>query len=111
MTFTAKPDPQRIWAVIQAIPRGETASYGQVAMRAGLPGRARWVAQLLASGQGPVGLPWHRVVRSDGRIAFDPDSAGYLEQVQRLRAEGIPVTAGKVRLTDTRRNLDEALWR
>lgn len=109
MTSSSSLDPAKVWRAIQAIPRGETASYGQIALRAGYPGRARWVASLLSRQQGPPQLPWHRVVRADGRIAFERDSADYLEQTQRLRAEGVTVTDGKVD-TNPRRNLDEALW-
>ncbi|HZV37367.1 MAG TPA: MGMT family protein, partial [Pseudoxanthomonas sp.] len=36
-----KTSIQRILAVVRAIPRGQVAGYGEVARRAGLPGRAR----------------------------------------------------------------------
>ena len=100
---------ERILAAIRAIPRGEVAGYGHVARRAGLPGRARLVARVLSGNEDP-GLPWHRILRSDGRIAFPPGSPGFAEQSQRLRAEGVKVENGRVkrpRRTDT---LDEALW-
>src|SRR5690606_41209191 len=88
------PDPAaRILASVRAIPRGEVAGYGEVARRAGLPGRARWVAKLLAGSDDPP-LPWHRVLRSDGRIAFPPGSAAWTEQGGRRRAEGVGVAAG-----------------
>ena len=74
-----------ILAVVRAIPSGETLAYGEVARRAGLPRRARWVAKLLATAA-DESLPWHRVLRSDGRIAFAEGSAGFHEQVRRLRA-------------------------
>ena len=34
-------------------------------------------------------LPWHRVVASDGRISLPKGSASWMEQRQRLIAEGI----------------------
>ena len=37
----------RIYAAIAAIPPGRVASYGAIAARAGLPGRARLVGRLL----------------------------------------------------------------
>lgn len=98
---------QRILAAVRAIPAGEVAGYGEVARRAGLPGRARQVARLLA-GNGEAGLPWHRVVRSDGRIAFPTGSAGFEEQVRRLRAEGVALHAGRVARRPA--SLDETLW-
>ena len=38
---------EAIWRAVRAIPRGEVATYGAVAKRAGLPGRARLVGQAL----------------------------------------------------------------
>ena len=99
----------RIFAVIRAIPAGEVAGYGEVARRAGLPGRARMVARLLATG-GEAGLPWHRVLRSDGRIAFPAGSARYEEQSARLRGEGVVVAGGRVVGLRARPSLDETLW-
>lgn len=100
----------RILAAIRAIPRGEIAAYGVVAQRAGLPGRARLVARVLAGNVDPA-LPWHRVMRAGGRIAFPVGSPGFDEQCRRLRAEGVPVDAvGRVRIATPARSLDEELW-
>jgi methylated-DNA-protein-cysteine methyltransferase-like protein len=99
----------RILATIRAIPRGEVAGYGEVARRAGLPGRARMVARLLSHNEDPT-LPWHRVLRSDGRIAFPPDAPEFAEQSQRLRAEGVRVEAGRVRGVRAAATLDEQIW-
>lgn len=99
----------RILAAIRAIPRGQVAGYGEVARRAGLPGRARLVARILGQNEDPK-LPWHRVLRSDGRIAFPDGSRGYREQSQRLRAEGVRVEKGRVRGLKAARDLDEVLW-
>ncbi len=100
---------ERILAAIRAVPRGSVAGYGQVAQRAGLPGRARMVARLLAGNEDPS-LPWHRILRSDGRIAFPPGSAGFREQARRLRADGVAVENGRVRMPRAGRDLDAALW-
>lgn len=103
----ANADVERILAAIRAIPRGCVAGYGHVARRAGLPGRARLVARVLGRNDDP-GLPWHRVLRSDGRIAFPPGSEGWRDQARRLRDEGVEVVDGRVRMpADT---LDAALW-
>ncbi|MGY0504062.1 MGMT family protein [Luteimonas sp. e5] len=100
----------RILAVVSAIPHGEVRSYGEVARRAGLPGRARWVARVLAESP-QTGLPWHRVLRSDGRIAFAADSDDFIEQRRRLRAEGVVVSeAGRVAGMPRSGTLDAALW-
>lgn len=101
----------RILAAIRAIPRGETAAYGVVAQRAGLPGRARLVARLLAQNDDPR-LPWHRVLRADGRSAFPPGSEQQREQLDRLRREGVAIDAhGRVRSgTHGAKTVDEAVW-
>lgn len=91
----APDDPvrQRILAVVDEIPRGRVATYGQVAAEAGLPRRARLVGRVLAElGPGSL-LPWHRVVAATGRIAPRP-GLGPREQARRLRAEGVPVDRG-----------------
>jgi len=108
MTVLSAAD--RILAAIRALPRGQVAGYGEIARRAGLPGRARLVARLLAGNDDPE-LPWHRVLRSDGRIAFPADSAHFAEQVQRLRAEGVVIEGGRVRGQRAAASLDEMLWR
>jgi methylated-DNA-protein-cysteine methyltransferase-like protein len=101
----------RIARVIRSIPEGCVASYGEIATRAGLPGRARLVGHVLGAAPGQ-GLPWHRVLRSDGRIAFPPGSRSFREQVRRLAAEGILVIRRKVDLAahGWERNLDAVLW-
>lgn len=99
----------RILHAIRAIPRGQVAGYGEVASRAGLPGRARLVAKVLAGNDDPD-LPWHRVLRADGRIAMPEGSRGWREQSQRLRAEGLQVAQGRVKRAPPADPLDEALW-
>ena len=103
------PANERILAVVRAIPRGQVAGYGDVARRAGLPGRARLAAKVLSGNTDPA-LPWHRVLRSDGRIAFPEGSRGYREQSQRLRAEGVKVERGRVRMPKVVPDLDAEIW-
>jgi methylated-DNA-protein-cysteine methyltransferase-like protein len=100
---------ERILAAIRAVPRGEVAGYGHIARRAGLPGRARMVARVLGGNEDP-GLPWHRILRSDGRIAFPPGSRGFREQSKRLRAEGVDVREGRVRMPRAEASIDEQVW-
>lgn len=100
---------RRVVATIRAIPRGEVAGYGEVARRAGLPGRARLVARLLSGNDDPD-LPWHRVVRADGCIAFPAGSKQFDEQCSRLRSEGLRVEAGRVRGVRAAATLDAQVW-
>lgn len=101
-----------ILRVIAAIPAGCVASYGEIAERAGLPRRARLVGRVLREAGAGARLPWHRVLRADGRIAFPPGSRGHREQRQRLNAEGVLVRGGRVDLArhGWQRDLDAELW-
>jgi methylated-DNA-protein-cysteine methyltransferase-like protein len=102
----------RIYAAIAAIPVGRVASYGQIAARAGLPGRARLVGSALRDTPAGVELPWFRVLHADGTIALRPGSRGFLEQSRRLRAEGVTVQHGRVPIEafGLDRDLDTVLW-
>jgi methylated-DNA-[protein]-cysteine S-methyltransferase len=59
---------RRVLDGVRTIPRGATASYGEVARRIGMPGAARAVGG--AVGRNPVGLlvPCHRVIAADGTL-------------------------------------------
>jgi methylated-DNA-[protein]-cysteine S-methyltransferase len=64
-----RPDWDRlVLGAVRSIPRGRTASYGEVARRIGRPGAARAVGG--AVGRNPVGLliPCHRVIAGDGSL-------------------------------------------
>jgi methylated-DNA-protein-cysteine methyltransferase related protein len=101
---------RRILAAVHAIPVGQVASYSVVGRRVGLPRGARQVARVLSRNDDPS-LPWHRVLRADGRIALPAGSAQFREQVRRLRAEGVAVVAGRVRMGQVADDdLDAVLW-
>jgi O-6-methylguanine DNA methyltransferase len=59
---------QLVLEAVHAIPRGQVASYGEVARRIGRTGAARAVGG--AVGRNPVGLliPCHRVIAGDGTL-------------------------------------------
>lgn len=88
----------RIVQILALIPAGVATSYGQIAELAGLPGRARLVARVLA--QLPEGstIPWQRVLRSDRRPAFAIGSASWQRQVSALALEGVVLANGRVPL-------------
>lgn len=87
---------EAIWQMVCAIPRGRASTYGAVARAAGLPGRARLTGFALRVAPRELNLPWHRVVGAGGRIVFPSGSREHREQARRLRAEGVPVTAGRI---------------
>ncbi len=87
---------QRIWQVVMAVPPGRVVSYGQVAEMAGLGRQARFVGRALGKLPDGHGVPWFRVLRSTGQIAFPEGSAAFERQVSLLRAEGVEVENGRV---------------
>lgn len=85
----------RIRAVVRRIPRGRVATYGQVALVAGMPGAARLVGYALHSSGPEHALPWHRVLGAGGRLTLAKlDPATAMTQRIRLEAEGVPFVAG-----------------
>ncbi len=53
---------QRVWEALRAVPAGETATYGELAARAGAPLAAQAVGQAGARNPIPVLIPCHRAV-------------------------------------------------
>jgi len=104
---------RRIWETIQDIPPGCVANYGQIAEVAGIPRGARQVGYALRHAPKGLELPWHRVVTSSGKSAFDPNSRHFKIQRERLANEDVPVLDGKVDMNKYRwaPELDEILWK
>jgi methylated-DNA-protein-cysteine methyltransferase-like protein len=103
-----------VWAVVAAIPRGSTLAYGEVARRARMPRRARWIGRALGEAPRRLRLPWHRVIGAANRIAFPAGSSAHREQAARLRAEGLTIRGRQVidrRVPAHRRDLDAWLWK
>jgi len=94
---------ERVWQTVNAIPIGKVASYGQIADLAGLPGRARWIGKAMSCAPHTMQLPWHRVIRSNGQLAFDRSSQHGQTQSETLIAEGVPVIKHRV-------NMAEFMW-
>jgi methylated-DNA-protein-cysteine methyltransferase-like protein len=86
---------ERVRAVLERLQPGEVVTYGEVAADAGRPGAARAVGHLLATR--PADLPWWRVVTASGRLVPGHEA----EHARRLRAEGVRLHDGKVRLRGT----------
>lgn len=80
----------RIWAVVRRIPRGQVATYGQIAALAGLPGAARQVGYALAAlPSDEAGVPWQRVVNARGEVSARAEPGADEEQRALLEAEGV----------------------
>jgi methylated-DNA-[protein]-cysteine S-methyltransferase len=68
LEMTGTPFQRRVWRALQEIPYGETATYGELALRVGRPSASRAVG--LANGRNPVAVivPCHRVIGADGNL-------------------------------------------
>jgi methylated-DNA-protein-cysteine methyltransferase-like protein len=104
---------RRIWETVLEVPNGCVASYGQIAEFSGIPRGARQVGYALRHTPENLELPWHRVVTSSGKIAFDAGSRHFQLQRDRLREEGIAVMNGRIDIKKYRwvPDLDELLWK
>ena len=62
------PSQKGVWRILQAIPFGQTLSYGQIAQRLGRPAASRAVGA--ANGRNPISIviPCHRVIGSGGKL-------------------------------------------
>jgi alkylated DNA nucleotide flippase Atl1/ribonuclease BN (tRNA processing enzyme) len=79
----------RIYAIVNRIPPGKVATYGQIAILAGMPGHARQVGYALHTLPEGSGVPWQRVINRKGRISLRAyPSAEYLQRAL-LEAEGV----------------------
>jgi methylated-DNA-[protein]-cysteine S-methyltransferase len=59
---------QRAWELIDRIPYGRTATYGELARELGEPGMAREVGAAVGANPLAIVRPCHRVVGKDGRL-------------------------------------------
>ena len=88
---------ERVWSLVQQIPRGRVATYGQLSEMIEhrlSPVGIGWAIRAAAMGS----IPWHRVINSQGGISTDREHPGL--QRRRLEAEGVRFDAeGKVDLT------------
>jgi methylated-DNA-[protein]-cysteine S-methyltransferase len=91
------PFQQRCWRACQAIPRGQTRSYRQLAVAAGSSiGAARAAGQAMRNNPVPILVPCHRVVATDGRLhgfsgQTDPAGRELWLKARLLELEGVEV--------------------
>jgi len=95
-----KVKAERIWNTVSKVPSGKVASYGQIADLAGLPGRARLVGKVLGYAPKSLKLPWYRILRSSGQLAFNAGSKEAETQKGLLQEEGVVVLKNRVKIKD-----------
>lgn len=77
-----------IYDWVRQVPEGKVATYGQIA---GLVGKcsARQVGYAMAALPDGSGVPWHRIINSQGSISLRTGSEGHRLQRILLEAEGV----------------------
>ncbi len=86
------PFTQKIIEVVQSIPQGKVASYGQIAVYIGSPRSARQVGWTLRQIGAETNIPWWRVVNQKGVISIDGNMHADRDlQKKLLQADGIDV--------------------
>lgn len=76
---------QDVLNIVDIIPLGRVASYGQIARLIGRPRNARLVGKALGKAGNYGKHPCHRVVTATGRLV-----PGWFDQRPMLLAEGVP---------------------
>lgn len=97
------PDPKQfnpvVWLIVQQIPAGKVSTYGQIASMIPPPEGvtppeyarlgSRWVGTAMNNTPPDSGVPWQRVINSQGKISLPPGSLASHKQRTLLEAEGV----------------------
>ena len=83
---------ERIYIEVKKIPLGETATYGEIAKKAGTSPRV--VGFALHKNPDPENIPCHRVVFKDGSLSKNFAFGGEARQKELLQKEKELVQAG-----------------
>jgi methylated-DNA-protein-cysteine methyltransferase related protein len=83
-----------IYRAVKTIPRGRVITYGQLAKALRLPGGARTAGRAMAGCKPGMGVPWHRVLGSEGRILLREPVAALQRRL--LESEGVQFIGSRV---------------
>ena len=87
----------RVYKIVRKIPKGQVATYGQIAKLAGGL-NPRYIGHLLHINPDPPIIPCHRVVNAKGKLAKNFALGGISEHKKRLGKEGVAIHENKVDL-------------
>lgn len=89
----------QVLSIVEKIPAGKVATYGQIARLAGRERNARLVGRILSQAEYYGKYPCHRVVNHAGRLV-----PGWPSRATLLRREGIPLKS------ETHVDLKQCCW-
>lgn len=95
----------RVYEIVARIPPGKIATYGQIALLAGMPRGARVVGYAMRAAPSGRGLPCHRVVNRFGELAEEHVFGSREYQRMLLENEGVTF------LGNGRIDLQRHLWK
>lgn len=95
----------KIYDIVSQIPVGKVATYGQIAVLAGMPKGARVVGWAMRAVPENWVLPCHRVVNKTGNMAPEYAFGGHEVQRSLLKAEGVTFNINGLI------NMEENLWK
>lgn len=87
---------EKIYEVVMKIPKGNVATYGQVAALAGNKRWSRVVGYALHVNPDNSKIPCHRVVTKDGKVSDAFAFGGKNRQIELLKNEGVGFKDGLV---------------
>ncbi len=96
---------KQVYFVVEQIPLGKVATYGQIAFILGRPKSSKFVGFALNKNPNPKKTPCHRVVNRFGDLANSFAFGGRHQQKKLLEAEGVKVDK------NFNVNLNKYLWK
>ena len=95
---------QQIYEIVEMIPRGKVATYGQIATLLGNPRMSRVVGYALHVNPDPEKIPCYRVVNKQGEVSPAFAFGGPNRQRELLERDGIEFIGERV-------DMEKHLWR
>jgi O-6-methylguanine DNA methyltransferase len=80
---------RQVLIATQGIPRGEIATYAEIARKIGKPKAVRAVGQALGRNPVPIVIPCHRVIAADGSLGGYSGGGGVETKARLLQLEGV----------------------
>ena len=95
---------QQIYEIVEMIPRGKVATYGQIAALLGNPRMSRVVGYALHVNPDPENIPCYRVVNKQGEVSRAFAFGGPNRQRELLERDGIEFIGERV-------DMEKHLWK
>jgi len=96
---------EKVYAIVETIPLGKVATYGQIARLLGNARMSRQVGWALHVNPRPIVTPCHRVVNREGKLSGGFAFGGATVQHDLLQSEGV------VFLDENTVDLQKCLWK